>query len=543
MSITSITIENFKGIKDKVKIDLKPITLLFGPNSAGKSTIIQALHYLKQIFVNRNTDADVSFAYDGNIRFNGFQNLVYNHDLKNVIKLGIEINRKPLTDTKIESGGWLSYNELIKYEDKIYMKLSVIWNDSKNCAQVNYLALYIDNIKVIAVEYDINSEDVFLVYFDHKHRIFSKIMNYDPDEPPWAFYDSNAKIRRYPYNLYFQEILTKYFNHENNKYNYQLFINPSEKNDKHFPVLREVMLYECMSYEYHEERGFHYYEEDRNFFYFRVEILDKLILESFTLIRDELVDFLRIGPLREMPDRIEANQMPSQQRFITGKAAWDILYSADETFIEKFNHWISSEDKFSTGYSAYQKNIVEIDKKKLPEDITIEYIASLPSTKKLIFKDSNDVEVMPQDVGFGFSQILPVVVAALMRENETRHLYHGSKEHKKIISIEQPELHIHPKLQVELGDLFIEQSVNKNVIFLIETHSEHLMLRLLRRIRETSEGKVTKNLSLSPPEVAIYFIEPYEGGISCTKIRINEDGEFIDRWPQGFFGERFEELY
>ena len=51
--ITKITLENFKGIKDRVEIDLKPITLLFGPNSAGKSTVVQAIHYMKEIQIGR----------------------------------------------------------------------------------------------------------------------------------------------------------------------------------------------------------------------------------------------------------------------------------------------------------------------------------------------------------------------------------------------------------------------------------------------------------------------------------------------------------
>ncbi len=58
--ITGITIENFKGIGDRVDLDLRPITLLFGANSAGKSTILHALHYLHEVFARQNLDADVT---------------------------------------------------------------------------------------------------------------------------------------------------------------------------------------------------------------------------------------------------------------------------------------------------------------------------------------------------------------------------------------------------------------------------------------------------------------------------------------------------
>ena len=115
---------------------------------------------------------------------------------------------------------------------------------------------------------------------------------------------------------------------------------------------------------------------------------------------------------------------------------------------------------------------------------------------------------------------------------------------EKIVCIEQPELHIHPALQVALGDLFTEQ-INKPLsnCFIIETHSEHLMLRLLRRIRETSEGVAPDGRTLTPDKLAIYFIEPGGKCILCRSIRVDKEGEFIDNWPNGFFAERAEELF
>lgn len=62
MGLRRIEIENFKGIGGRQTIDLKPITLLFGPNSVGKSTILQALHYLREILERGNVDPDVTIA-------------------------------------------------------------------------------------------------------------------------------------------------------------------------------------------------------------------------------------------------------------------------------------------------------------------------------------------------------------------------------------------------------------------------------------------------------------------------------------------------
>ena len=115
----------------------------------------------------------------------------------------------------------------------------------------------------------------------------------------------------------------------------------------------------------------------------------------------------------------------------------------------------------------------------------------------------------------------------------------------KILAMEQPEIHLHPALQAELGDVFIESALGprKNT-FILETHSEHLILRLLRRIRETSNGELVKGAcAISPQDVAVLYVVPDKGGSVITEIPIRQDGEFITNWPDGFFPERAEELF
>jgi predicted ATPase len=97
---------------------------------------------------------------------------------------------------------------------------------------------------------------------------------------------------------------------------------------------------------------------------------------------------------------------------------------------------------------------------------------------------------------------------------------------------------------VTLGDLFISQIQEKGPCFILETHSEHMLLRLLRRIRETSEGILSsENYALTPDQLAIYYVEPGENGLTVSRIRVDQDGDFKDQWPRGFFNERVEELY
>lgn len=78
--ITSISIENFKGIRDRVQLDFRPITLLFGANSAGKSTVLHALHYAREVFDRHNLDADQTIAGGKYIDLGGFRRLVHRGD-------------------------------------------------------------------------------------------------------------------------------------------------------------------------------------------------------------------------------------------------------------------------------------------------------------------------------------------------------------------------------------------------------------------------------------------------------------------------------
>ncbi|MOA49314.1 hypothetical protein D3C78_1721760 [compost metagenome] len=101
---------------------------------------------------------------------------------------------------------------------------------------------------------------------------------------------------------------------------------------------------------------------------------------------------------------------------------------------------------------------------------------------------------------------------------------------------------MHPRIQVAIGDLLTQ--ANRQCSFLIETHSEHLILRILRRIRESTEGDLPNGLTqLKPEDVSIIYLDTAAGGVKATRIEIDRYGEFTSRWPNGFFAERGEELF
>ncbi|MDD2917524.1 DUF3696 domain-containing protein [Rhodoferax sp.] len=138
-----------------------------------------------------------------------------------------------------------------------------------------------------------------------------------------------------------------------------------------------------------------------------------------------------------------------------------------------------------------------------------------------------------QDVGSGIGYLLPVLCA----------VYEKRPGVESTCFIQQPELHIHPALQAAMGDVFIEGCDDDSQI-LIETHSEHLLLRILKRIRQTHlQVAIAPELKINADDVCVLYFDPSPDGTTTVKhLRISEDGEFMDRWPRGFFSERDQEL-
>ena len=133
------------------------------------------------------------------------------------------------------------------------------------------------------------------------------------------------------------------------------------------------------------------------------------------------------------------------------------------------------------------------------------------------------------EVGSGLGYVFPVL--CVLAQNQTQ-----------LVIVQQPELHLHPALQAALGDVLIESAESKTLM--IETHSEHLLLRILKRIRQTHlQASIAPELKINADDVCVLYFNPSPDGTTTVKrLRITEDGEFMDRWPRGFFGERDQEL-
>ena len=140
--------------------------------------------------------------------------------------------------------------------------------------------------------------------------------------------------------------------------------------------------------------------------------------------------------------------------------------------------------------------------------------------------------VSHRDVGIGVSQVLPVLVSAYASSG-------------RLLAIEQPEIHLHPALQAELGDVFLESALgDAGNSFLIETHSEHLLLRIMRRMRQTVAGELPEGVpAVRPEDVMVLFVEPDGTQSLVREMPLNERGELVKAWPGGFFEEGMREIF
>ncbi len=146
---------------------------------------------------------------------------------------------------------------------------------------------------------------------------------------------------------------------------------------------------------------------------------------------------------------------------------------------------------------------------------------------KLFLQGSDGVELSLADVGTGISQVLPVIASGV-----------GNS-----VSIyKQPELHLHPRAQSGLADFFIDAiNADEKRALTLETHSEHLILRFLRRIRERHTRK--SKLRLNALDLSLIYLNPTETGSEVHFIRVDDNGDFLDPWPAGFFEDRYEDLF
>lgn len=623
--ITAVEIENFKGVGRPVRVELRPVTLLFGSNSVGKSTVLHALCYAHEILSHGNVDARTTELGGGQVDLGGFRRFVHGHDLTRSVRLRFELNlrkrRLPalaglVTHASVDIP-WEDDRDLLGGAESGWLELVVEWSGEQHGPIVSHYEIGVDGQLVGRItepaptgeaRLSVNSEHRLLGYSgdgqandmaiqragdagdaggaaEYGQGLSSTTVQSTPSSavPPLAQVlrldvesDSWAhKLQLVSEKL--DKLEAERIKAEKNKLTDQFFEQFSEK-------IEEIQA------EFNEAKA----DEVWEFARYRLPVLFPGI---GSLVRGELARFRYIGPLRKLHPRASVEgRWLGRKGWADGSAAWDLLNrqardNLDQDARDQSNaprssvkvkgsgavgqvsDWLSREDRLDTGYKLQVVRVVHLPAdrpligglnkdvegekwgggldagkegmsgaesakdivKKAPDKVAalLERIADAPVHSEIqIVETRTGLPVRTSDIGVGISQLLPVVVAVLAPDRP-----------ESITAIEQPELHLHPRLQVELGDLFAERAARGGVL-LIETHSEHLLLRIMKRMRQTSDGTLPDGApEVRPEDVNVFFVEQYEEQTLIREMPLNERGELVKAWPGGFFEEDLQEIF
>lgn len=230
------------------------------------------------------------------------------------------------------------------------------------------------------------------------------------------------------------------------------------------------------------------------------------ILSSVSAELDRLAMGVRhLGPARPAPERFVQRSVGLEASSASNYI--DYLYD-NSSAVDEVNHWLDRID--------------------IPYRIEVQSLGgNLPTVGHLLTVVLTDtrsgVKVSLADVGYGVSQLLPIVVECV-------------RAREQVICIEQPELHLHPRLQGSVAELLIETtkaSGSANQL-IVETHSEHILFKVQRLVREGV---------LDAADVAVLYVDQDPtGAAEVSRIRVGSEGELLDPWPEGFFEDALDDL-
>ncbi|ASC96568.1 TPA: AAA family ATPase [Pseudomonas aeruginosa] len=467
---TVIDIKNFKAFSDWQSLTLAPITLIYGPNSSGKSSIIHSIMLLKQSLTRPSSQGGL-VSNGEYVDLGDYSSMVNGHDISK--EISFRLSYTPYKNRNSQDGrsnafgnSYLRSYELFyaysgtdnnsTYEGFSYLKRIDITLTNKKNAPVLFTAFNsylregnkdpLPKRLSLAKKFSLLTEETFADYIDRRTREWDK--------------QPISDIRKVLQRTEFQTDLN--------------FATPCMaatdlKPNSGLPITTGIIVNYTMG-------------------------------ETASDLKEKLASVTYLGPLRSHPSRFYAPK--GDQNESVGKLGENVarfIYEQSPEITKKINHWF---ELFEIPY--------ELSARSIGDNVTGTVIC-------LQLRDiRSNVVVGPADVGFGIGQMLPIIVEGIVREDS-------------VICVEQPEIHLHPRLQAHLADFIIETS--KNNQWIIETHSESLLLRLQTRIYQ----------GLSKDKVSINYVEPASNGGEIISIPLDDEGDFCREFPDGFFEERIRE--
>lgn len=441
--LTGLRVQNLKVWKDSGKVRLAPLTVLFGANSAGKTSIPQLLLLLKQTAESPDRQRALQFGDSRTlIDLGTYDDAVYAHD----VTQPLDIELRWTLDEPLEVSDPLSQSR--------YTGNAITFR--------------------VSIEADKRHQPVVRSLEYLLHRDLETVLD--------------VRMQRRDSEKGFELVSERY--------------RSIRHQGRPWPLPQPVRFY-----------GF---PDEVTAYYQNTTFVADLVLE----LERVLGSVFYVGPLREYPKRLYlwSGETPDHVGVKGDRAVEAILSAGDRAF-----NWKAKQRT---------KPLAEVVAERLRSMGLIrefEVQALGPHRKEyevLVRTGPRSPKVKLTDVGFGVSQVLPVIVECFYVPR------------RSIVIFEQPEIHLHPRVQADLADLFVdaiharEGGVPRDCQFIIESHSEHFRRRLQRRIAEEE---------LAPTDAALYFVHTESDGARLEELTVDMFGNILN-WPEGFFGDEMEDL-
>ena len=550
--LTAIRVGNFKAFAESQLIPVRPLTLIYGANSSGKSSILHSLILARHAQETGDIDVHRTNVGGESVDLGGFKQYVHRREANRRVEWAMELDTSSFKDRVAELFAPVRQVTML-------LSLGIALDDQDRplpeaVPEIHTYELLADGQSILRMSRRRDGK-LQLDRLDHEHPVFREVIKAmvmlsttTENIHPADFEGLDEAIADLV-----PEVVAKSTQ----------FLPDGLAESNVFTPGGQPRLFTISKARRKEELS----AAVRSFLPRKIH---ELLQGVGQVVTDELSRLKYLGPLRSYPPRhLAFSQHQDPNWYAGGGYAWDVI-RRDAQVRKLVNEWLSAPDRLQTPYELVVRDLIGIDQldeplleglEQIELDMELDYDDEpTPTGAFPIVKDpeveasnlreiirSSDTEklnelimidgrsntiVSHRDVGIGVSQVLPVLVGAYAAQNQ-------------IIAIEQPEIHLHPALQADLGDVFIQSALGKNKNrFLIETHSEHLLLRVMRRMRETSNGELPEGVpKITPKDVCVLFVEPDGSRSIVREMPLNEKGELVKAWPGGFFEEGLREVF
>ncbi|MBD8096000.1 AAA family ATPase [Pseudomonas fluorescens] len=467
---TNIKIKNFKAFSEWQSLTLAPITLIYGPNSSGKSSIIHSIMLLKQSLTRPSTQGGL-VSNGEYVDLGDFSSMVNGHDIKKDISFKLSYTARKTTPDDILRRSSFGQSHIRHYD------FDYAYSGTGNNSSYEGFS-YLKSIHIGVTN-------------EKKAPIFDAVFNSSLKEnskDPLAKRLTGAKT----FTLKTEDSVANYLERRTRSWE-------KLKLDDIKSVLKNTEFQSDLNFST-PSMAIVQNKPNSTFSMTSGVVLNLTMGEIASDLKEKFISVTYLGPLRSHPSRFYAPR--GDQNESVGKLGENVarfIYEQSPEITKKINFWF---ERFEIPY--------ELSARSIGDNVTGTVIC-------LQLKDTrSNIVVGPSDVGFGIGQMLPIIVEGIVRDDS-------------VICVEQPEIHLHPRLQAHLADFIIETS--KTNQWIIETHSESLLLRLQHRIFQ----------GLKKERISINYVEPTQHGGEIINIPLDEDGDFQREFPDGFFEERLRE--